>query len=147
MKLIKYVTPVNDLLSLNERFNRTFGDFLKDYNDELFSSAWLPAVDITENDESYEIKAELPGLKKEDVKITVHDNVLTLKGEKKEEKEERKKGCHRGERTFGSFVRSFSLGARVDNNRIQADFKDGVLTVTLPKTMEAKVKEIEVKVQ
>ena len=107
---------------------------------------WLPLVDITEDDKSYLIKAELPEIKKEDVKVTVENGVLTLTGERKLEKEENGKRYHRVERSYGSFVRSFSIPDDADASQVKAEFKDGVLHVHLAKNEKARPKSIEVKV-
>ena len=104
--------------------------------EEMTVAEWAPLVDISEDDKEYLIKAELPEVKKEDVKLAVHDNVLTITGERKYEKEETNKKYHRVERVYGSFTRSFML----------PDFKDGVLKVHLPKSQKAKPKSIEIKV-
>ena len=108
---------------------------------------WTPLVDITEDEKEYIVKAELPEVKKEDVKVTVEEGVLTISGERKFEKEEKGKKYHRIERSYGSFLRSFSLPDAADGAKINAEFKDGVLRVHLPKTEKAKPKAVEVKVQ
>ena len=105
---------------------------------------WVPAIDIRETEDSYLIEADVPGLKKDDIELTVEDNVLTLKGERNHESEEKKEGYRRMERRYGSFRRSFELPAGVDTGKVKADFKDGVLSVTLPKPEEVKPKQIEV---
>ncbi|MDB0569963.1 Hsp20/alpha crystallin family protein [Ralstonia solanacearum] len=109
--------------------------------------ASAPAVDIAETDKSYEITAELPGLTEQDIEVKLANGGLTIKGEKQEEKEEKEKGYFLHERRFGAFERAFRLPDGVDVNKIEATFKNGVLTVTLPKTMEAQTeaKKIEVK--
>src|SRR5947207_12116683 len=107
---------------------------------------WTPLADITEDDREYVIKAELPELRKEDVKVTVENGVLTMSGERKFEKEEKKKKFHRVERGYGTFVRSFTLPDDADANRVKAEFKNGLLTVHLPKSEHAKPKQIEVNV-
>ncbi|TKB71973.1 MAG: Hsp20/alpha crystallin family protein [Nitrospira sp.] len=107
---------------------------------------WSPLVDITEDEKEYLIKAELPEVKKEDVKLTVQDEVLSISGERKYEKEEKGKKYHRVERAYGSFVRSFTLPEDADGTKVAAEFKDGVLKVHLPKSEKAKPKSIEVKV-
>jgi HSP20 family protein len=107
---------------------------------------WVPAVDITEDDKEYLVKAELPDLKKEEVKVTVENGELTISGERKFEKEEKNKKYHRIERSFGSFVRSFTLPEAVNGDKVNAEFKDGLLTVHLPKDEKAKPKSIDVKV-
>ena len=112
----------------------------------LTVTQWSPLVDITEDEKEYLIKAELPDMKKEDVRLTVEDNVLAISGERKFEKEEKSKKYHRVERAYGSFVRSFSLPEDADGSKVTADFKDGMLHVHLPKSVQAKPKAIEIKV-
>ena len=112
----------------------------------LTVSEWTPLVDITEDDKEYLIKAELPEVKKEDVKVTVENGTLTITGERKFEKEEKGKKYHRIERAYGSFMRSFTLPEGAAGDKVSADFKDGVLKVHLPKSAEAKPKSIDVKV-
>jgi HSP20 family protein len=108
---------------------------------------WAPLVDITEDDKEYLVKAELPEVKKEEVKVTVEEGVLSIHGERKVEKEEKGRKFHRIERAYGSFERSFTLPDDADATRITSDFKDGVLKVRLPKSPTAKPKAIEVTVQ
>lgn len=108
---------------------------------------WAPRVDIAETDKEFSIKAEIPDVKKEDVKISVENGVLTIKGERKQEKEEKNKKFHRVERFYGSFTRSFTLPDNVDENKIEASFKDGMLNLIISKTAETKAKAIEVKIQ
>jgi HSP20 family protein len=103
-------------------------------------------VDIREQNDAYLVEVELPGLSKDDVKITMENNILTVQGEKKQEKEEKRGNYHRTERVYGSFQRSFTLPSSVKNEKIEAQYKNGILTVTLPKVEEAKPKAIEVKV-
>jgi len=119
--------------------------------DSFFGLAWpetkfefRPAVDIYEDEKAIYLKAELPGIKPEEIKIHVEKNVLTLEGERKLENEEKKEGYHRVERCYGSFRRSFSLPETVSTEEINAAYKDGLLTLTLPKTKDAKPKEIKV---
>ena len=107
---------------------------------------WLPLVDITEDDKEYLIKAELPDLRKEEVKVTVEGGVLTISGERKFEKEEKDKKYHRIERSYGNFLRSFTLPDGADGSKVNAEFKDGVLRVHLAKSEKALPKQIEVKV-
>lgn len=115
-------------------------------NDQGTLSGWLPLVDITEDDHEYLIKAELPGVRKEDLKVTVENNVLTLTGERKLEKEEKTKRYHRVERAYGMFTRSFALPENTDSAKVNAEFRDGLLEVRLGKAEQAKPKTIEVKV-
>lgn len=107
---------------------------------------WAPVVDITEDDKSYTFKAELPDLKKEDVHVTVENGILTLRGERKAEKEEKGRKYHRIERSYGSFLRSFTLPGDVDANKVNASYKEGLLTVTVAKSEAAKPRQIDVKV-
>src|SRR5205085_7921178 len=107
---------------------------------------WTPLADITEDDREYVIKAELPELRKQDVKVTVENGVLTISGERKFEKEEKKKKYHRVERGYGTFMRSFTLPEDADANKVKAEFKNGLLRVHLPKSEKAKPKEIEVNI-
>jgi len=146
MNLVRW-DPFRELGTIQARLNRIVGE-LPDRTTEqgaLFSD-WSPAVDIAETDEEYLVKAELPELKKEDVKVALQDGVLTVEGERKEEKEEKGKKFHRIERAYGRFVRRFALPTEIDPDKVQAEFKDGVLNVHLPKAASAKPKAIEVKV-
>jgi len=111
-----------------------------------YLGTWYPAVDIFDKDNEIVLKAELPGLKKEDIDIHVEENLLTLRGERKREEEVKEKGYYRSERAYGTFSRSFTLPATVDVKKIAASYRDGVLVVTLPKAEEAKPRQIEVKV-
>jgi HSP20 family protein len=109
-------------------------------------SEWTPLVDITEDDKEYLIKVDLPEVKKEEVKVTVENGLLTISGERKIEKEEKGKRYHRVERAYGCFVRSFSLPDDADSNKVNAEYKDGLLRVHLGKSEHARPKQIEVKV-
>jgi HSP20 family protein len=112
----------------------------------LTVAEWAPLVDIVEEEKEYLIKAELPEMKKEEVKVTVEKRVLSLSGERKYEKEEKGKKYHRVERAYGSFLRSFTLPEDADGGKVTAEYKDGVLKVHIPKSAQAKPKAIEVKV-
>ena len=107
---------------------------------------WSPLVDITEDEKEFLLKAELPGVKREEVKVTVEDGVLTLTGERRFEQEEKEKRYHRIERAYGSFMRSFTLPEGTPADKVAAEFKDGVLLVHLPKTLTPKASPMEVKV-
>lgn len=107
----------------------------------------MPAVDVTETDKAFEIAAELPGMEEKNIEVSVSDGVLTIKGEKQEDKEEKKKDYYLSERTYGSFQRSFEVPKGVDLDKIEASFKKGVLTVTLPKTAEAQKAEKKIAVK
>lgn len=138
--------PFRDLLSLQEEVNRLFDELFERFPSrlDLFESGWSPRVDVIETDDEVIVEAELPGVKKEDVSVTITDNVLTIKGEKRREREEKAGSYHRVERAYGSFQRSFTLPATVQADKAKATFKDGVLRVTIPKTEEARPKEIKI---
>lgn len=141
--------PFGELSTLQEGMNRLFEDLLpttRKGKEELNAGTFYPAVDICEGDKEITLKAELPGMKKEDVHVEINDGVITLRGERKIEKEEKKENYHRIERSYGSFHRSFTLPATVDRDKIKAHYKDGILEVTLPITEEAKPKSIPVEV-
>lgn len=137
---------------MQERVNRVWGenffDFFKPMAEENWSLAtWSPACDIYENDNEIVIKAELPEVKKGDVHVAIENNVLTIRGERKFSEETKQENYRRVERSYGEFMRSFTLPSFVDATKVNADFKDGVLRVTLAKREEAKPKQIEVKVK
>jgi HSP20 family protein len=139
-----------DFFGVQREINRLFDDFFRggmQAEEASGRSYWSPAVDIAERDNEYVVKVELPGVNKDDVKITLESNILTIRGEKKQEKEEKGENSHRLERSYGSFQRSFTLPTIVKNDKIDAVYRDGILTVTLPKAEEAKPKQIEVKVK
>jgi HSP20 family protein len=112
----------------------------------LVSAEWAPIVDIQETDKEYVVKAELPEVKKEDVKVTIKDGVLTLEGERRQEKEEKTKKFHRVERSYGKFMRAFTMPEDTDEKTVRADYKDGVLNVHIGKSEALKPKAVEVKV-
>jgi HSP20 family protein len=124
----------------------TFQPFLPS-EENLPFTAWTPLCDIFETEKELVLKVELPDMKKEDVHVTLENNVLTLRGERKFEEKVERENFHRIERNYGEFLRSFTLPTFVDGNKIFAEFKDGLLTVTLPKNTEAIPKQIEVKVK
>jgi HSP20 family protein len=141
--------PAKDLEEIGQRFNRLFGRIAprSDGGQEALTVAdWVPSVDIAEDDKEYVIKAEIPEVDKKDVKVTVQEGVLTIQGERKQEKEENNKRYHRVERTYGTFVRSFLLPEDTDEDKLQAEFKDGMLLIHLPKSEKAKPKAVEIKV-
>ncbi|ALA60317.1 Hsp20/alpha crystallin family protein [Nitrospira moscoviensis] len=141
--------PWKDLEELEKRLATMWGrsPAKGDGDKEAMTVAeWSPLVDIAEDDKEYTVKAELPEIKKEDVKITVQDNVLAISGERKYEKEEKGKKYHRVERAYGSFMRSFTLPEDADGAKVAAEYKDGILKVHVPKSEKAKPKSIEVKV-
>ena len=140
--------PGRELEEMSDRLNRvlTRGARGRNENEAMTVADWIPLVDISENTAEYVIKAEIPEVKKEDVKVTLEHGVLTVQGIRRQEAEEKGKKYHRVERSYGSFVRSFSLPDLVDAAQVQAVFKDGILMLHLPKSEKAKPKAIEVKV-
>jgi HSP20 family protein len=139
--------PFKDLVTLQDRMNRLFEDSLRGVRDSdggLTGTAWSPAVDIYETDNEVVLKAELPGVDQKGIDIHVENNTLTLRGERKLEKETKQENYYRIERAYGSFLRSFTLPGTIDQERIHADYKDGVLTVQMPKREETKPKQIKV---
>ena len=141
--------PFKELEEISDRFNRIFGrlpEHRPSSQEALTVADWMPAVNVSEDDKEYLIKAEIPEVDKKDVKVTVEDGVLSIQGERKKEKEEKGKKFHRIESSYGSFFRSFSLPKNIAEHKLTADFKDGTLLVHLPKTEKAKPKSIEVKV-
>jgi HSP20 family protein len=140
--------PFHELAFVQDRLNRLFNsDQGRGSDDVMARGAWLPPVDVFSNGkQELIIKAEVPGLKREDIDVTVEDNTLTLRGEKKHESEVKEEQLHRIERQYGSFSRTFSLPATVDAGKVSADYKDGVLTIRLPFREEAKPKQIKVDV-
>ena len=140
--------PSRELAELSDSLNRVFGRMPRggNENEAMTVADWIPLVDISETTEEYVITAEIPEVKKEDVKVTLEHGVLTVQGMRRQEAEEKGKKYHRVERSYGSFVRSFSLPDFVDDAKMQAVVKDGILTLHLPKSEEAKPKAIEVKV-
>lgn len=142
--------PVNEFEDLINRYNRYFGlpatNGEREGKDLFRRNDWAPAVDIKETKEAFVIEAELPGMKKEDVKVTIQDGVLTIQGERKKEEETGDDKHHRVERVYGSFLRRFTLPENVDEDSIKARFKEGVLSLTLTKAEPKEPKAIEVAV-
>ena len=138
-----------DFVGLSNRLGRLLNDGLLGVDwqpRDGATTAWVPPVDIFEEDHAIRIMAEIPGVRLEDVKLTVENNVLTIHGTKQQVAEERTDRVHRYERTYGAFERSFTLPTTVDPNAIKATYENGVLTVTLPKVEKAKPRQIEVQV-
>ncbi|HLG94364.1 MAG TPA: Hsp20/alpha crystallin family protein [candidate division Zixibacteria bacterium] len=144
------ITLRRDPLDFDLNFPRDVERFLSRpfaRNLGVFTEEWYPSVDIAETKDEIKVIAEVPGMTKEDISISLQDNVLTLRGEKKEEKEEKGKTFYRTERSWGSFVRSFTLPAAVLAGKVKAVYKNGVLEITLPKAEELKSKEIPILVE
>jgi HSP20 family protein len=147
MAIIRW-NPGKGMMGLQDEMNLLLGDFfgVDKRGEETDFIRWAPRVDILEQDGGYELVADLPGLKKEDIKIEIQDNMLTLRGEKKLEEEKKDKSYRLCERYYGEFVRTFALPENVDRDGIVAGFKDGVLKLEIPKTEKPKPKQIEVNV-
>lgn len=143
--------PFRDMASLHERVDRLFEETLGRLRGELGESfegaTWTPAVDVVETENELVLKADLPGIDPKDVEINVENDTLSLRGERKYEKDVKEKDYRRLERAYGSFVRSFTLPGTVDSEKIAAEYKNGVLEIKLPKRAEAKPKQIKVAVK
>ena len=153
MTLVKF-NPFRDLLNVEREFNRLartfdnrFGLSQGKEDDEYDNAVWTPLTDIFEDDNKYKLKIDLPGVSKEDLKLSFKNGELCISGERKQEKEEKNGQYHRIERTFGKYYRSFRLPELIKSDKIDAEFKDGQLTVSIPKAEEAKPKELEIKVK
>jgi HSP20 family protein len=155
MKTLEIWNPFRELDEVQNRLSTffrgspEFGRFPRRLfdNGDITLPNWSPQVDICEDDKEYLVKADLPEMKKEGIKVTVENGVLSISGERKTEKEEKKKKFHRVERSYGTFLRTFTLPEDTDSAKIAAEFKDGVLKVHLPKSPASKPKPVEVKVQ
>jgi HSP20 family protein len=147
MAIVKW-EPFRDLMTAQRDFDRLFREAFSPVfgETELSTRAWAPPVDIYETDNDIVLKAELPGVDPKDVEIRVEDNNLYLKGERKFEKEVKEENYHRVERSYGSFSRSFSLPNSISADKVKAEYKDGLLTLTMPKREEAKPKTIKIDV-
>ncbi len=149
MSLVKFNPRENNLLcdvfNVQKEMSKMLSDFWNE--DETIGrlQEWYPSADITETKDAFTVKVELPGVTKENVKITLQENILTIQGEKKLESESKDRSVHRIERNYGAFSRSFRMPSSVKGEKIDAGYKDGVLTIVLPKAEEAKTKEIEIK--
>jgi HSP20 family protein len=148
MRITKW-QPYSDLASMYDRWNRIFGEEMLDESTKngLAPSAWRPMTDIYETKDGYVFKIELPGFKKEDIKVEFSGDTLTLSGERKQEEETKNENVHRLERSYGMFERSFTIPRNVDAKKIDATLKDGLLMLTIPKAEEAKTKAIPVTVK
>ncbi len=140
--------PFRELATMQDRLNRLVGDYSRRGEDDLTARGdWIPPVDIYETgNHEIVIQTELPGLAKESIDLRVENTTLTIRGERKRSAEVRDEQYHRIERTYGSFSRSFSLPNTVDTEKVRADYRDGILTVTLPMREEARPRQIQVQV-
>jgi HSP20 family protein len=153
MTLVKF-NPVRDLIDVEREFNKMFntlgsrfGIAHKETLDKEYDNAvWMPLTDISEDKDKFYLKADLPGIKKEDVKISYADGTISISGERSQEKETKDKKFHRIERSYGKYYRSFNIPTEIKDDKINAEFKNGQLTITIPKADEVKPKEIDIKV-
>ncbi len=140
----------SELVSLQDRVNRMFEDFLRGFPGAHWTGEqmqWTPVLDVSETDETVQVTAELPGVDPKEVDISLADDVLTIHGEKKAESEEKQRDYHRIERSYGSFTRTVRLPAAVDADKVEAAYRDGVLTIALPKKEEAKTHKVKVDIK
>ncbi|PJA96706.1 MAG: heat-shock protein [Ignavibacteriales bacterium CG_4_9_14_3_um_filter_34_10] len=153
MTLVRF-NPMNELFEVEKQFSRMFSDFEKRFGfkngfepeSESENAVWSPLTDIYEDNDNFKLKLDLPGIAKDEVKITFSNNQISISGERKQEPESENHKYHRVERSYGKFYRSFDLPKEVDQEKISADFKNGQLTVNIPKLELAKPRQIEVKV-
>lgn len=148
MAIVRF-DPFRELTDMQDRMGRLMGEFYgrRGADDLMRRGAWVPPVDIYDSgNHELVIKAELPEMKREDIQLTVENNTLTISGEKKMDETVKEEQCHRVERVYGQFSRSFSLPPTVDTGRVSADYKAGVLTIRIPMRDEAKPRQIQVKV-
>jgi len=145
MAIIRW-DPFRDLITLREKMNRLFEDAFTSRTEEkdLISSSWTPAVDIFETENELVLTAEVPGIEDKDIEIKIEDNTLSLKGERKFEKETKEENYHRIERAYGSFYRSFTLPTYIDQDKVRAEHQNGVLKITMPKKAELKPRKVKV---
>lgn len=153
MAIVRW-NPAKDLLNVEREFNRLFNSFnsrfgLLDKEDEseYENAVWMPLTDISEDKDNFVLRLDLPGINREDVKISYSEGQLSISGERKQEKETKDSKFHRVERVYGKYFRSFNLSTKINEDKIDAEFKDGQLIITVPKAEEAKPKEISIKVK
>jgi len=145
-KFLSRWEPFRDMLSLRADMDRLFKSLFGEIPEER-EGFWAPVMDIEEDNDNVMVRAEIPGMKKEDIKVSVRNNVLTISGERKQEKEMKNKTYHRVERYYGKFSRTITLPSEVETDKIKASYKDGVLMVTLPKPESKKPKQIDVEIK
>ena len=154
MTLVKW-NPARELLNVEREFNKLFNSLENRFglsessseDEEYENAVWMPLTDISENKDNFVMHLDLPGVKKEDVKISYTDGQLSISGERKQEKESGDSKYHRVERAFGKYYRSFTMPSKIREDKIEAEFKDGQLIITVPKAEEAKPKEIPIKIK
>ncbi len=143
MTFITRWDPAREFTNLQSQMNRLFAG-VSAAGDDLMSTGFVPAVDIYEDEHAITLKAEVPGIEEKDIDVRLENQTLTLRGERKLEKEEKEENFHRIERRYGSFTRSFTLPNTVDTENVKAEYANGVLSVRLPKRAEAKPRQIKV---
>lgn len=153
MSIVRW-NPTRELLNMEREFGKLFNVFGRRFGvseseskDEYENAVWMPLTDIKEDKDNYFVMLDLPGVSKEDVKVSYADGQLSISGERKQEKESKDSKFHRVERAYGRYYRSFTLPQQVREDKIEAEFKDGQLTVTVPKAEAAKPKELEIKIK
>ncbi len=155
MSIVRF-NPLREMLNMEKEFNKMFNNFenrfgvsKKEDNEDYENAVWMPLTDISEEKDAYKLQIDIPGVDKKDVKISFADGKLIISGERKEEKVEENKETkyHRIERTYGKFFRSFTLPKEIAADKIEAEYINGQLMVMIPKTEEAKPKELEIKVK
>lgn len=153
MSIVRW-NPTRELLNMEREFSKLFNVFGKrlgtsesDSSGEYENAVWMPLTDIKEDKDNYFVMLDLPGVSKNDVKVSYADGQLSISGERKQEKESKDSKFHRVERAYGRYYRSFTLPQQVREDKIEAEFKDGQLTVTVPKAEAAKPKELEIKIK
>ena len=145
MAIIRW-DPFRDLITIREKMNRLFEEVVTSRGEEkdMMSSSWSPSVDIFETENELVLTAEIPGIDEKDIEIKLEDNTLTLKGERKFEKETKEENYHRIERAYGSFYRSFTLPPYIDQDKISAEHQNGILKVIMPKQPELKPRNVKI---
>ena len=154
MAIVRW-NPMRDLVSMERDFNKIFNSLERKFgfgdgdneNEEFENAVWMPMTDILEDDNQYYLNIDLPGIKKEDVKINYSNGQLSISGERKQETVEKNTKFHRAERSYGKYYRSFTLPQKIKESEIDAEFKDGQLKISIPKSEEVKPKQIEIKVK
>lgn len=147
MAIVRWMDPFRDVMGIQDRMNRLFEELLtrgRGREEGLEAGAWMPAVDIYETDDDIVVKAELPGVEKDQIGVEVKGGVLTLRGERKHEKDVKEENYHRIERGYGAFLRSFTLPTSVEEDKVSAKLTGGVLEIHLPKKAEAKPKQVKI---
>lgn len=150
MALVRW-NPTRELMNLEKEFSKLFNTFgsrfgLRDSDDDFENAVWSPLTDISEDNDKYVLSMDIPGVDKKDVKISYKNGSIVVSGERKQESEEKSSKYHRIERAYGRYYREFMLPEKIVEDKIEAKFKDGTLTVTIPKAEEAKPREIDIKV-